>query len=141
VVEEVLSEEEAGSLDAAAPAEADDETEGEPAQGIGEETAIVEDEGPEPARIPTSLTAALREQGHRYPHRVSRRMRRKIRQQGGEEQKPAQAVVEERPAQVREERRPESKRQERGERGERQARGERQERGERERPVLPSISD
>jgi len=141
VVEEVLSEEEAGSLDAAAPAKADDETEGEPAQGIGEEAAIVEDEGPEPARIPTSLTATLREQGHRYPHRVSRRMRRKIRQQGGEEQKPAQAVVEERPAQVREERRPESKRQERGEHGERQARGERQERGERERPALPSISD
>ena len=36
-------------------------------------------EGPEPARIPTSLTAQLREQGGRYPHRVSRRMRRKMR--------------------------------------------------------------
>ena len=141
LIEEVLSEEEAASFDAAAPAEVDAETEGEPAQEIGEETAIAEDEGPEPARIPTSLTATLREQGHRYPHRVSRRMRRKIRQQGGEEQKPSQAVVEERPAQVREERRQESKRQERGERGERQGRGERQERGERERPALPSISD
>jgi ribonuclease G len=43
------------------------------------------DEGPEPARIPTSLTAALREQGHRYPHRVSRRMRRKMRGSPGEE--------------------------------------------------------
>ena len=42
-----------------------------------------EEEGPEPARIPTSLTATLREQGHRYPHRVSRRMRRKMR--GGED--------------------------------------------------------
>src|SRR6185503_16177152 len=100
---------------------------GEPAQGIGEEAAIVEDEGPEPARIPTSLTAALREQGHRYPHRVSRRMRRKMRHQGGEEQKPSETSLEERPVQVREARRQESKRQERGER---QARGERQERGE-----------
>jgi ribonuclease G len=36
----------------------------------------------EPARIPQSLTAQLREQGGRYPHRVSRRMRRKMR--GGE---------------------------------------------------------
>jgi ribonuclease G len=41
--------------------------------------AVMEDEGPEPARIPTSLTAALREQGPRYQHRVSRRMRRKGR--------------------------------------------------------------
>jgi ribonuclease G len=42
-----------------------------------------EDENPpeevEPARIPTSLTAQLREQGGRYPHRVSRRARRKMR--------------------------------------------------------------
>jgi ribonuclease G len=37
------------------------------------------EEGPEPVRIPTSLTAALREQGPRYPHRVSRRTRRKGR--------------------------------------------------------------
>ena len=36
----------------------------------------MEEEGPEPARIPTSLTATLREQGPRYLHRVSRRMRR-----------------------------------------------------------------
>jgi len=41
--------------------------------------AVMEDEGPEPARIPTSLTATLREQGGRYPHRVSRRTRRKGR--------------------------------------------------------------
>jgi ribonuclease G len=38
-----------------------------------------QEEGPEPARIPTSLTATLREQGSRYPHRVSRRMRRRGR--------------------------------------------------------------
>jgi ribonuclease G len=43
------------------------------------EAAMAEDEGPEPARIPTSLTATLREQGPRYLHRVSRRMRRKGR--------------------------------------------------------------
>ncbi len=43
------------------------------------------EEGPEPARIPTSLTATLREQGHRYPHRVSRRMRRKMRGGQGED--------------------------------------------------------
>jgi len=42
---------------------------------------IVEEEGPEPARIPTSLTATLREQGPRYLHRVSRRMRRRGRDQ------------------------------------------------------------
>ena len=34
---------------------------------------------PEPARVITSLTATLREQGPRYLHRVSRRMRRKTR--------------------------------------------------------------
>jgi ribonuclease G len=50
----------------------------EPVEGA-EPEAIVEEEGPEPARIPTSLTAALREQGSRYPHRVSRRLRRKGR--------------------------------------------------------------
>jgi ribonuclease G len=44
-----------------------------------EEPVIEEEEGPEPARIPTSLTAALREQGNRFPHRLSRRARRKMR--------------------------------------------------------------
>ncbi len=43
------------------------------------ETPAVLDEGPEPARIPTSLTATLREHGGRYPHRVSRRSRRRGR--------------------------------------------------------------
>ncbi len=42
-----------------------------------------EEAGPEPARIPTSLTATLREQGPRYLHRVSRRMRRKARGERG----------------------------------------------------------
>jgi len=40
------------------------------------------EEGVEPARIPTSLTATLREQGPRYLHRMSRRMRRKMRTGG-----------------------------------------------------------
>ena len=48
-----------------------------------EEMPIVEFEGPEPARIPTSLTATLREQGPRYQHRLSRRMRRKGRGERG----------------------------------------------------------
>jgi len=50
----------------------------EPVEGAEPET-FVEEDGPEPARIPTSLTAALREQGPRYQHRVSRRLRRKGR--------------------------------------------------------------
>src|SRR5262249_10715147 len=49
------------------------------------ETAV-EEEGPEPARIPTSLTATLREQGPRFLHRVSRRMRRRGRDGRGEGQ-------------------------------------------------------
>jgi ribonuclease G len=64
------------------------EDEGAPvAEEPGDEVAgveiIEEDEGPEPARIPTSLTAALREQGNRFPHRLSRRARRKMRGGGG----------------------------------------------------------
>jgi ribonuclease G len=50
--------------------------------GDAPEVIVVEDEGPEPARIPTSLTATLREQGPRYQHRVSRRMRRRGRGDG-----------------------------------------------------------
>jgi ribonuclease G len=53
----------------------------------GQET-VVEEEGPEPARIPTSLTATLREQGSRYPHRVSRRTRRKGRGERGPDRGP-----------------------------------------------------
>ncbi|MCL5743794.1 MAG: ribonuclease E/G, partial [Acidobacteria bacterium] len=82
---------------AAEPAEAAEDTaediEPEPLSGPleSEAEAAGEEEGekeeqPEPARIPTSLTATLREQGPRYLHRVSRRMRRKSRedqQRGG----------------------------------------------------------
>ena len=79
-------------VDAAEPAEEAAEVEGgfeseeesaepEAAAEVIAEAAegAVEEEGPEPARIPTSLTATLREQGPRYLHRVSRRMRRKGR--------------------------------------------------------------
>ena len=63
----------AGAESIGPPGEADAST---PA---GAAAAIAEEEGPEPARIPTSLTAALREQGPRFQHRVSRRMRRRGR--------------------------------------------------------------
>ena len=66
------SEEEASAGEDAAPV--DPETAEDEAA-----VAVMEAEGPEPARIPTSLTATLREQGPRYQHRVSRRMRRKGR--------------------------------------------------------------
>jgi ribonuclease G len=79
-------------FDADAPSFAASGTDEAAAEGT--ETNV--EEGPEPARIPTSLTAALREQGHRYPHRVSRRMRRKMR--GGQpveegERQPAEATA------------------------------------------------
>ncbi len=77
--------ESAGPAAAEAPAEPEPEEKAEPelepaesVEAAGPE-AVVEEEGPEPARIPTSLTAALREQGPRYLHRVSRRLRRKGR--------------------------------------------------------------
>jgi ribonuclease G len=68
----------------------------------------IAEEGPEPARIPTSLTATLREQGPRYlQHRVSRRMRRRGRdgrpplQEGGNRQPQPEArpAVERQPEQ------------------------------------------
>jgi ribonuclease G len=66
------------------------------------------EEGVEPARIPTSLTAALREQGPRFLHRMSRRMRRKMRTGGpapAEGQAPAPREI--RAPEVRSEPRPE----------------------------------
>jgi ribonuclease G len=77
-------------------AEASEEISGEseeaPAAEAGEfEGQPAVEEGPEPARIPTSLTATLREQGPRYlQHRVSRRMRRRGRdgREGGREGRP-----------------------------------------------------
>jgi ribonuclease G len=52
---------------------------GEPPSEESAETAGPESEEVEPARMPVSLTATLREQGHRIMHRVSRRTRRKMR--------------------------------------------------------------
>ncbi len=108
--------------------------------GAEEEAQLVAGEGSaveevEPARIPTSLTAQLREQGGRYPHRVSRRTRRKTR--GGGDGRP----------EGRFDTRPEASRENRAEPQEgapeqRSAlRQERAERPERERPPQPSISD
>ncbi|HVW09850.1 MAG TPA: Rne/Rng family ribonuclease [Bryobacteraceae bacterium] len=173
------------------PADIDDEAEAvdsddESAEAVAESetepesvvAAAAGEEGPEPARTPVSLTATLREQGHRYPHRVSRRSRRRGgRNRGGEDRGPrpnaeqpgteaaqvavdriadadeaaidaalaspdnGQAVlVEEKAPAVREDRRSDRERgRERG-RG-REGRREGREREERERPVLPSISD
>jgi ribonuclease G len=70
-------------------------------------------EGAEPARIPTSLTATLREQGPRYLHRMSRRMRRKMRAGGpapAPGERPAETTREVQTPEVRSEARPEPQR-------------------------------
>src|SRR5438552_734437 len=95
-------------------AEIEPETESEQDENLPEEV--------EPARIPTSLTAQLREQGSRYPHRVSRRARRKMRGPGdsrpeGFQQGP-RTEIREAPADLQSAPKP-----------------------ERERPPQPSISD
>ena len=157
----VLAQEEA---EAAVASEAGEAGETGEAGEAAEDT--VSEEGPEPARIPTSLTATLREKGHGYPHRVSRRMRRKNRsgqpedrdRQGGAPPvvdgnvaAPEAKAGDVRTVEPREERRPErGERSDRGDRGGRD-RGDRGERTERERPErerperertpLPSIAD
>ncbi len=68
----------------AAGSDESDESAAGPEPGDADVTA--EEEGPEPARIPTSLTAALREQGPRYLHRVSRRTRRRGRDGRGQQE-------------------------------------------------------
>ena len=139
-------------------AENGEATDAELTAAESDEPIIQEEEGPEPARIPTSLTATLREQGNRFPHRLSRRARRKLRgsgqfqgehrnppsgadgapQQGGEEVAATPAPAQEnRPQRERRERRPD--RAERGERSERD-RPER-ERPERERTSATSITE
>jgi ribonuclease G len=60
-----------------------------------------EELGPEPARIPTSLTATLREQGPRFMHRVSRRMRRRGRGDGADFQQRGDPNREPRPQEGR----------------------------------------
>jgi ribonuclease G len=75
---ETVAEEPASGDEEPAP-EDGDAAQPEPAMEAADVAAdaIDEPEGPEPARIPTSLTATLREQGPRYLHRVSRRTRRR----------------------------------------------------------------
>ena len=83
----------ADSAEPAEPGEVEAIASGEPAEPAEAAPAEEEQLGPEPARIPTSLTATLREQGGRYPHRVSRRMRRRGRPDGGgEPQQAGQAL-------------------------------------------------
>jgi len=80
--DEGLSAAEVAEAEVAADVRAAELLEDDEADAVTSDAAPSEgstEEGPEPARIPTSLTATLREQGHRYPHRVSRRMRRKMR--------------------------------------------------------------
>jgi len=213
IKEEALDELATGVPGSQIEAEAEaEESEGEEIEGlegveaVGEADGVAIEaapggEGPEPARIPTSLTAQLREQGHRYPHRASRRSRRRggrnrgeRGEQGGEPRGPKPAVGEGQPQAAaepgatgfaspdepaieemmpietvgedvvvieekslpaglpaREERRPDRGRdrdRDRGGRGRdrdnrgREASKEREtERPERERPVMPSISD
>ncbi len=97
------------------PSSGDSTGEGETTESAGTpESAGPQEEGAEPARIPTSLTATLREQNPRYLHRMSRRMRRKMRSGGpapAEGQRPAGAVREVQAPQVRGESRPEPSRQ------------------------------
>jgi ribonuclease G len=105
-------------------------------EGEVEEAMAEEPEGPEPARMPTSLTATLREQGPRFQHRVSRRVRRKMRggQEEGRGEKPPSGEVRAPEA------RPEPRREQRTEvRAE--SRGEVSELPRVARPALPSISD
>jgi ribonuclease G len=71
---------EALAIESETAEEAESSEEGQTAEAV----EIQEEEGPEPARIPTSLTATLREQGPRFMHRVSRRMRRRGRGAGPE---------------------------------------------------------
>jgi len=130
----------------------------------GEEPSSEPDteEGPEPARTPTSLTATLREQNPRYQHRVSRRMRRKTRSGGPVEERtarPAQTgepsapdlngnlmesdapgIAE--PSEIRQPREIRPPREGRGPREDRPRESrEPREREERQRPPLPSITD
>ncbi len=81
-VEAEAEAEEGGDMFDEEPEDGDVEAEGAAVE------AVAGEEGPEPARIPTSLTAQLREQGHRYPHRVSRRSRRRGGRNRGDDRGP-----------------------------------------------------
>ena len=108
--EEVISEEVTEETAEAETAAGEETGENSPGSEASEGQPPLED-GVEPARIPTSLTAALREQGPRFLHRMSRRMRRKMRTGGpapAEGQAPTAAPLEIRAPEVRSEPRPES---------------------------------
>ena len=111
------------SVEVAEPAEDLEQEEGEENDAPVEELSA---QSPEPAQEAGSLTATVREQGGRYPHRVSRRMRRKGRPGEG------------RPGESRPDGPPEARHQPREVRSEQQA-APRQERADR--PPQPSISD
>ncbi len=72
---EAAGEELAAEAEIATPSAED-----QPGEPAGTAAPAASEDGPEPARIPTSLTAQLREQSPRYQHRMSRRMRRKNRE-------------------------------------------------------------
>jgi len=127
-LESALEEAAEDAEDEAAEAEGAETAEAGEADEVAEATGVMDDEGPEPARVPTSLTAALREQGPRYQHRVSRRTRRKGRDgrdgRGPESRGPSgdEARPQDRPV-------------------ERTAPAARTQEPRSERPPLPSISD
>jgi ribonuclease G len=105
---EVMASEEVIEESAEAEAAAGEETGENGPESEASEGQPPLEEGVEPARIPTSLTAALREQGPRFLHRMSRRMRRKMRTGGpapAEGQAPAPREI--RAPEVRSEPRPE----------------------------------
>ena len=88
-------EEAAAEVEAVEPVpEAEPDATAETAPAEPEEAPLepAQAEEVEPARMPVSLTATLREQGYRYPHRVPRRERRRTRGGGFPE-----AVAERRP--------------------------------------------
>jgi ribonuclease G len=105
-----LPEPEAGAVE-------EEEGENPQAESAGNEppaeAASAPQEGAEPARMPTSLTATLREQGPRYLHRMSRRMRRKMRAGGpapAPGERPAETPREIQAPEVRSEAKPEPQR-------------------------------
>lgn len=130
---------------------------GEAAPASAEEPG---EEGPEPARMPQSLTATLRAQGGRYPHRMTRRGRRRGRGGQGTEQPtgspettfapetveitheaPGRPVERERSERERPDRERERPERERGRERGRDKDRERSESADRSRPPLPSIAD
>jgi ribonuclease G len=133
-VEPPPAEEEETAAEEAAEETAEGEE--EPAAGAAEGT---EPEGIEPARMPQSLTATLRAQGGRLPHRISRRMRRRRGERGpeGEAGQPAPIESAPEPVEVRQESRERPERRER----DRDRDRDRDREPRADRPPMPSIAD